>query len=157
MRFFIPLALVGCATIHQPVGEEPPVVTYFGTAKGAVDIVEAQRSFDLAQAAMDKGQPVNLQMTDTFVGFTTGNGYVTGSGLYGYAPADVVSTTSGWYMGTGQGGSLPRLGTTVVQNVSHDNSLVPCPKDRKRANPAEQAACAEEDVTLALHAIQEQK
>ena len=151
MRFIIILvALVGCATIHRPEGEKPPVVTYFGTAKGATAIIDAQRSFDLADTAMDKGLPVSLQKTDEFVGFSS-NTYGYTSGLYGYAPADVVSTTNGWYTGTGQGSSLPRLGTTVVASVTDTSGkIVPCPTGRPSANVAEQAACARADVKLVM-------
>lgn len=154
MRFLIFMLLTSCATIHKTEGEQPPVVTYFGTAQGATDIIDAQRSFDLAHTAMDKGLPVSLTKTDEFVGFTAGNSYVTGPGIGGYAPADVVSTQNGWYVPTGQGSSLPKLGTQVVENPSLNNTIVPCPKG-VRQTPAEQAACAEVDASLAIAHIKE--
>ena len=161
MRHLILAVLAGCATIHRPVGEEPPVVTYFGTAKGATEIVDAQRSFDLADTAMDKGVPVSLVRSDDFTGFSAGNSYGVYSGAGGYAAADVVSTMSGWYMPTGQGGSLPTLGTTVVATVPDasqkivplpdaSQKIVPCPKDSVRRTVGEQVACIENDMTRVM-------
>ncbi|MFA4845832.1 MAG: hypothetical protein WC654_04715 [Patescibacteria group bacterium] len=156
MRYFIFTAFMGCATIHQPVGEDPPVVTYVGTAQGAALIIDAQntRPYDLAESAMEKGMSPSLTRTDDFVGFSAGNSYGYGvyPGLGGYASADVVSTTDGWYAPTGFGSSLPRLGTTVVAGV-HGNAsdgIVPCPTGRRRSTVAEQAACTEIDAKIAL-------
>lgn len=157
MRFFIIVALVGCATIHEPVNEKPPVVTYWGTARGAEIIVKAQdvHPYDLAQTAMDKDMPVSLQKTDEFVGFNAGYSYVMGPGLGGYASADVISTQNGWYVPTGQGSSLPKLGTPVVVP---ETDIVPCPKGRVRTTAAQQAACAEQNSSLIItHLKQENR
>ncbi len=154
MHLLILAALVGCAIIHKPVGEESPVVTYFGTAKGATEIVDAQRSFDLADTAMEKNMPVSLVRSDDFTGFSAGNSYGVYPGTGGYAAADVVSTMSGWYTGTGAGSSLPTLGTTVVASVpAGDGKIVPCPEGRDRVSVAEQAACAEIDAGRAFAAL----
>jgi hypothetical protein len=155
MRFFLLMALVGCATIHKPVApEDEPVVTYFGTASGAATIVRAQGSIDLAHDAMDNGLSPALMNTDRLMSFTAGStypGYASGS--WGYAPVDVTSTVGGWYAPTGYGSSLPKLGTTVTDGAK-SGMIVPCPKGRDRTTPAEQAACAEIDATQALSHLQ---
>lgn len=154
MRFLILSALVGCATIHQTSGEESPVVNYIGTAHGAAILAKAQdqRPYDLAQSAMDKGQPVSLTRTDDLVQFNASYGWGVYPATGGYAPADVISTQDGWYAPTGLSGSLPTLGTTVVTSVHTDASdgIVPCPTDHKRRTVAEQAACAEDAAGIAL-------
>ncbi|MBI5794436.1 hypothetical protein HZA87_05170 [Candidatus Uhrbacteria bacterium] len=167
MRPLIFLALVGCATIHKPVGEEAPVITYWGTARGAATIADAERSYDLAQSAMDKGVPTSLLKSDDTVMFSAGNGY--GYGVYqgpgGYAPPDIVSTPGGWYAPSGLKGSLPTLGTMVVVSTSESpasvptdtsGGIVPCPKYIRRT-VAEQAACAERDAKHAYALLQEMK
>ncbi|MFA4846123.1 MAG: hypothetical protein WC654_06220 [Patescibacteria group bacterium] len=166
MRVLVLMTLVSCATVRKPSDPEgPPVVTYVGTAQGAALIIDAQntRPYDLAESAMEKGMPTTLTKTDESVNFSAGNSYGYGVSPGGYAPADVVSTTGGWYAPTGFQGSLPPLGTTVVTSQSDGlagvptdttaNKIVPCPPDRAPATVAEQAACATSDVDRAMQAV----
>ena len=163
MRFLILVTLVGCATIRKPSDpEDPPVVTYVGTAEGAALLIQAQdtRPYDLAEDAMEKGMTTSLQKTDDSVSFSAGSSYQNVQGQGGYAPADVVSTPNGWYAPTGAGSSLPTLGTTVVASVPTDaagSKIVECPKAREPETVAEQAAFADAEVARALAAIEQAK
>lgn len=160
MRGFFLVVLVvstlsGCATMNLlPDGElrasyAGPSASAAGHLARAVD----GRPYSLAGQAMENGLSPSLRMSDHGVVFN-----VHASGFYydpmGYALPDIVSV-DGWYARTGAGHVLPRLGETVVADMPFDDidvqsGIVVCPKDRIRRTVAEQAACAEADITRHL-------